>query len=113
VDTRAGSAQVAAIVREMVRRIVERFAPERVIVFGSQAVGTAQSGSDADLLVVMHCSRPPHEEAVEIRKVLADLPMGQDVVVVTPEYFERYRDIVGTVVWPAVRQGKLLCARRA
>ncbi|MBH0185089.1 MAG: nucleotidyltransferase domain-containing protein, partial [Nitrospira sp.] len=37
----------------MVRRIVERFHPERVILFGSHARGTAGPQSDVDLLVVM------------------------------------------------------------
>ena len=99
------------IIEEMVRRVVERFAPERVILFGSRATGKAAPDSDADLLVVMRCVDSPREHAVEIRKALADLPLGKDVIVVTPEYFARYRDVVGTVVWPAVREGKLLYER--
>jgi len=34
-------------------RIVERFRPQRVILFGSQAKGQAHEGSDIDLCVVM------------------------------------------------------------
>ncbi len=96
---------------EMVRRIVERFEPERVILFGSRATGQAGLDSDADFLVVMRCAVSPSQQAVEIRRTLADLPLGKDIVVVTPEYFERYRDVVGTIVWPAVREGKLLYER--
>ena len=41
------------IIEEMVRRIVERFHPERIILFGSHATGRAGPESDVDLLVVM------------------------------------------------------------
>ena len=37
----------------MVQRIVKKFRPERVILFGSQARGDAGPDSDVDLLVVM------------------------------------------------------------
>jgi predicted nucleotidyltransferase len=104
-------ASAAEIIEEMVRRVVERFAPERVMLFGSRATGQAAADSDADLLVVMQCVDSPHAQAVEIRKALADLPLAKDVVVVTPEYFVRYRDVVGTIVWPAVRDGRTLYER--
>ena len=42
-----------AIISTMVDRIVGRFGPSRVVLFGSQARGTAREGSDVDLLVVM------------------------------------------------------------
>jgi predicted nucleotidyltransferase len=101
------------IIGEMVRRIVDRFSPERIILFGSHARGTNDIDSDVDLLVVMHGPLSRREQTVEIRKALADLPVGKDVIVVSPGYFERYRDIVGTVVWPAVREGRVLYERAA
>jgi predicted nucleotidyltransferase len=36
-----------------VRALVDRFQPERVILFGSYAYGTPNADSDVDLLVVM------------------------------------------------------------
>ena len=41
------------IITTMVDRIVTRFEPSRVVLFGSHARGTAGKDSDADLLVVM------------------------------------------------------------
>jgi uncharacterized protein len=99
------------IILEMVRRIVDGFAPDRVILFGSHAAGQAGPDSDVDLLVVLPCPGSTRQRVVEIRQALADLPLPKDVIVVTPEYFKRHRDIVGTVVWPAVREGELLYER--
>jgi predicted nucleotidyltransferase len=98
---------------EMVRRIVSGFAPERIILFGSQARETAAPESDVDLLVVMASTVAPRQQVVEIRKALADLHVAKDIIVVSPEYFDRYRDVVGTVVWPAVREGRVLYEQRA
>lgn len=112
-DLKAGSVDLTPIMEAMVGRIVERFSPDRVILFGSYARGAPSSDSDVDLLVVMRCAQSTWQQAVEIRKSLADLPIAKDVIVVTPEYFDRYRDIIGTVVWPAVREGKVLYERAA
>ncbi len=38
--------------RLVTERLVIQFRPQRVILFGSQARGTADAGSDVDLLVV-------------------------------------------------------------
>lgn len=103
---------MTGIIGEIVREIVQGFSPEKVILFGSYARDAANAESDVDLLVVMRCE-DTREQVVAIRKVLAHLRVAKDVIVVTPEYFERYRDIVGTVVWPAVREGKLLYDRAA
>ena len=61
----------------------------------------------------MNCEKSARHQVVEIRKALAGLPLPEDVIVVTPEYFKRYRDVAGTVVWPTVREGKLLYERAA
>lgn len=43
-------------IKEMVRRIVEQFQPEKIILFGSYARGTAGLNSDVDLLADVRCS---------------------------------------------------------
>ena len=55
------------LILDAVRRLLEGFRPQRIIVFGSQARGTADSRSDVALLVVcsiqgsgraLHLARP-------------------------------------------------------
>jgi excisionase family DNA binding protein len=98
-------------IREMVRRIVERFQPEKIIVFGSYARGTAGPDSDVDLLVVMPVVGSKREQAVQIHIALAGVGLSKDVVVVTPEEVERFRDVVGTIVHPAITEGRVLYER--
>jgi predicted nucleotidyltransferase len=100
-------------IAEMVERIVGRFHPERIILFGSHARGTAGPDSDVDLLVVMHANGSKRARAVEIYGLLAGMGVPKDVMVVTPEEFELYRDVPGTVIRTACREGKVLYERAA
>lgn len=50
------------------QRVVEHFAPEQVILFGSQARGEARWDSDADMLVVMPFEGRPHDTVKTIRE---------------------------------------------
>ena len=98
---------------EMVRRIVTQFDPERIILFGSHARGTAGPDSDVDLLVVMVFEGSKREKQVEVRLALHDIRIPKDIVVVTPDELERYRDVVGTIIRPALREGKAVYERVA
>ncbi len=100
-------------IEEMVRRIVEKFHPEKIILFGSHARGTAGPDSDVDLLVVMAVQGSRRQKATEIDISLADRQVPLDLLVVTPEQFERDREMIGTVIRPAAREGKVLYERAA
>jgi predicted nucleotidyltransferase len=95
----------------MVRRIVRRFHPERIILFGSHGHGTATADSDVDLLVVMPVTGSRREKAVQIAAALRDIPIAVDVIVTKPEDFEWRKEIPGTIERPADREGKVLYAR--
>jgi predicted nucleotidyltransferase len=97
---------------EIVRRIVERFDPERIILFGSHARGAAGLDSDVDLLVVMSVEGSRREKAVEIGVALHDIRVPKDIIVTTPEDFEWRKEIVGTIERPAAREGKVLYGRK-
>ncbi len=97
---------------DVIGRIVEGFDPLRVILFGSRARDDAGPHSDVDLLVVMPDGIGDERQVtLEIRRALRDLPVAKDIVVTTPEEIERRGDLVGTVLRPALREGKTLYER--
>jgi predicted nucleotidyltransferase len=102
---------VQAQIDRMVKRIVNRFHPDKIILFGSQARGDAGPDSDVDLLVVLPVDGSVVEQRLAIRHVLHDIPIPLDVVVTDPKDFAWRKDVVGTIEWPATREGKLLYAR--
>lgn len=96
---------------EITRRIRAVSDPQQIILFGSYARGDASPDSDLDLLVVKDEVDSTRAEAARIYRALADLTIPIDVVVVRTAYVQRYGDLVGTVVRPALREGKVLYAR--
>lgn len=104
---------VQKTIDEMVRRIVERFNPEKVILFGSHARGTAGPDSDVDLLVIMSVTGSKHAQRLRIREALSGIGLSKDVVLATPDEVSRYGDLVGTVLRPALQEGKVLYDRRS
>lgn len=97
-------------IAKMTKRIVRRFHPKRIILFGSHARGTAGPDSDVDLLVVIPAGGSRREKAVEIGVALHDIHLPKDILVTTPEAFAWRKDIVGTIEYPAWHEGKVLYA---
>lgn len=97
----------------VVERVVERFDPLKVIVFGSLARGEPNYDSDVDLLVVFDDVELENKRdlTVDIRRVLADIPVPVDVVVTDVDEIQRRGHIVGTVLRPALREGTVAYER--
>src|SRR5256886_14202545 len=99
-------------IRRFVNQIVERFHPDRIILFGSYAYGTPTPDSDVDLLVVMPTNNQI-EQSARIGIALGDDGIepgfAMDLLVRTPRTLERrlrwgdyfLREIVerGKVLW--------------
>jgi predicted nucleotidyltransferase len=90
---------------------VEKFHPQRIILFGSQARGTADERSDVDLLVVCSFEGSRVTVMTEMDRALRGLAFPRDVIVLTPDEFERDRSIAGTVARPASMEGRVLYER--
>ncbi len=109
--TQVQQKKIRSAVNKMARRIAARFNPDRIILFGSHARGTAGPDSDVDLLVVMRVEGSKREKQLDVRMALRDIRVPVDVIVTRTEDFAWRKDVVGTIEWPASREGKVLYAR--
>ena len=102
-------------IQEMIQtirdRIVERFQPERIILFGSHARGDAGPDSDVDILVVLNINGSKRQKAIEIGTALHDIPVAKDILVSTPEEYEWRKEVTGTIEYPASHEGVVLYAK--
>ena len=95
---------------KVVHRIVEVAHPQKVILFGSAARGEMGPDSDLDFLVIV--KGPVHQLHLE-QEIYTRLPyvgVPVDAIVVTEEAVQRYGNVVGTIIRPALKEGKVVYA---
>jgi len=96
---------------ELVRRLRDAYAPERIYLFGSKARGDDGPDSDYDLLVVV-----PDNAAAEARgsklgyQALRGTGIAADVVVCSHGYFEARSHLQASLPGTVLREGRLLHA---
>ena len=100
-----------AVIQEAGRRILRAAPPgSRVILFGSHARGQAGEHSDLDFLVIEPEVEERGRESVRLRSTLNGLGVWADVIVVSEESVREWRDVYGTVINSALREGRELAA---
>ena len=76
----------------VIERIIDDFAPEKIIVFGSVARHGAGDHSDLDILVIMDTALEGAKRAAAIHSHTSDFMMPLDILVLTPSEFEANMD---------------------
>jgi predicted nucleotidyltransferase len=98
---------VRAEIARMVATILQECDPELVILFGSQARGDAHLRSDFDLVVVADVE-DIYTLAGRLMRLLWTEAHEVDVLVVSPEYWEHWKQVRGLVLYRANRDGVIL-----
>ena len=101
------------VLDEIIQRIVVVAQPDRIVLFGSAARGEMGPHSDVDLLVVKSGAFDQSRLLGDIYLNLHGVGQAVDVIVVTPEQVERYRNTHCLVIAPALREGKEVYHARA
>lgn len=84
--------------------------PARVVLFGSRARGDARDDSDLDFLVIESEVESKLQEMVRLRDALPPLGVPVDVVVVSEDEASRRERVPSTLVYRALREGRVLDA---
>lgn len=97
-----------SLIGEITKRIVDRFHPKRVVLFGSYARGDARPDSDLDLMIEMETDLPPASRIRAIDALFMDRTWPMDLVVFTPQEVRANRNMRGTLLYSIEREGKVL-----
>jgi predicted nucleotidyltransferase len=105
------SPEWAGVVAEITRRIVATAHPQRILLFGSVARGQSNPDSDLDMLVIVR--GPVHRRALaqEIYKNLHGILTPVDIVVATEQDVQEHGQAIGSILRPALREGKVIYDR--
>jgi HEPN domain-containing protein/predicted nucleotidyltransferase len=97
----------------VVERLVERYSPDRIILFGSRATGDASTDSDFDLLVVKETELRPVDRRIEVETLLADRGVPLDLLVYTPAELRALFASGSPFIEEVFRTGKVVFMRKA
>jgi len=96
---------------EIVNRIVQAAHPEQVLLFGSAARGTTGPHSDLDFLVIKAGRYNARKVAGIIYQRMRGIARSIDLVIVTPQQVEDYKNSPFSIIYPAVREGRVVYER--
>jgi predicted nucleotidyltransferase len=97
-------------IRQVRDRVVEACDPEAVILFGSAAHGETRPGSDLDLLVVMDLPEGVNhrQQASILHGLFRGWRLPLDILVRSPEHFDRGKRLLGMISNVAFEEGVYL-----
>ncbi len=101
------------IIRPIIRRIIEGYNPQKIVLFGSLAWGEPDEDSDIDLLILKETEESPLERRIRVRQLIADIPrrIPFSPLVLTPEELA-YRLKVGDPFYQEILQRGLVLYER-
>ncbi len=88
--------------------LVDAAKPRFVILFGSYARGDAADDSDIDVMVVEENVTNRVDEMVRLNRLVRSLDLAVDLLAVSAEKFEYWRDTPGNVYFEAATEGRVL-----
>src|SRR5690242_9003482 len=94
-------------IQTLANEIGRRFSPEKIILFGSYATGTAHPGSDVDMLVVLGFEGSTLEKSLEILRETNPL-FPIDLLTKTPQTIRKKMEAGDFFINDIVTHGKTL-----
>ncbi len=94
-------------IQEFSQKIVEKFQPDRIILFGSYAYGQPTEDSDVDLLVILPFDDLPVYKAIEIRRqIKPTFPL--DLMARTSEQIQQRLEMGDFFIQDIIQKGQTL-----
>jgi len=95
----------------IVATLVEKYKPEKIILFGSLATGRMHEWSDIDLLIIKETDKRPLDRATDIMAMLNYPRIAMDIFVYTPQELNYLMKHGSQFTAEILEQGKVLYER--
>ncbi|MFQ5779361.1 MAG: nucleotidyltransferase domain-containing protein [Nitrospiria bacterium] len=93
------------LVNKIVKKIAEEIRPDRIILFGSRALGNAQEESDVDLLLIYSGPKSKREIKLDVYHLFPHPDFSIDLFVLSPEELNQQKRIAKTLAREASERG--------
>ncbi|MBU0573259.1 MAG: nucleotidyltransferase domain-containing protein [Candidatus Margulisbacteria bacterium] len=98
----------AALIKTVTQKITDKFKPQKIILFGSNASGSPNQDSDLDLFIIMPSSLRRDERSREVSNLLGDRLFPLDVLVYTPDEIASSLKRGNSFIKEILEKGKIL-----
>ena len=92
-------------IEQIAQRIAEEIQPQKIILFGSHAKGTAQDRSDVDLLLIYDGSLSKSEVHLRVLDLFDPYHFGLDLFILSTEEWEHLKPVANTLAREADETG--------
>ncbi len=101
------------LLKEIIRRILNVIDPLKIILFGSWAYGKPHKSSDLDILVVVKEENISRLKiASEIYGALCGILIPKDIVVVSPQIVEEWKEVPQAFITKIIRKGRVIYEKK-
>ena len=76
-------------INKIIKKVVENYQPEKIILFGSYAQGSANEDSDIDLCIIKNTKENFIKRSLNVRLILRPITIPVDVIIFTPQEFAK------------------------
>ncbi len=101
---------VRKLVKNMARKIRDKYNPEKIILFGSYAYGNPKKDSDVDLLIIKKTKARHLDRLVKIREILQEENrfVAIEPLVYTPEEINKRLELEDDFIKTILEKGVIL-----
>jgi len=99
-------------IKKIINRIIKKYKPEKIILFGSFAWGKPDKDSDLDLFIIKNTKEKKLERIYKVYKLLWDKKIPLDVLVYTPKEIKKRLALGDFFIEDIIKNGKLLYERK-
>jgi predicted nucleotidyltransferase len=95
-------------INSIIDKIIQKFNPLKIVLFGSYVNNSQNRDSDLDLLVIMNSTLPKYKRSSNIKLFLSPYPIPLDILVFTPNEYQKYSQVKNHIVYQIKKTGKVL-----
>lgn len=99
--------QVQGQIDSITKQLIQKYKPEKIILFGSAITGSMTPDSDLDFFIVKNDQKPKHDRMVEVYR-LVDKDIAADFIIYTPQELSERLRLGDPFVKSIVSEGKVL-----
>jgi predicted nucleotidyltransferase len=101
-----------AKISDIVNKIVLNYRPDKILLFGSYATGTANENSDLDFIIIKDTNTPKHKRGREVRRHLLGALVPMDLKIYTQDEFNIESNVDYSFLNSAIKGAKVVYERK-